>query len=246
MLSPSLEALIRRAANRCGIDITRYRPETAESGRLTKMLKHHGVNVVLDVGANIGQFAQGLRRAGYLGEIVSFEPLRQAHGQLIAAAKKDPKWHVAPRVVIGDYEGEIDIHVSANSVSSSVLDMLDTHSSSAPTSTYVANERVRLATLDTMARDALTPDVVPFLKIDTQGYEDRVLNGARDVLARTMGLQLEMSFVALYEGQQLFDPLMRRLRALGFSVWGIYPGFCDPASGRMLQVDAVFFRDKRQ
>jgi len=239
----AIELLIRRTANRCGIDITRHRPEASEAGRLAAMLKHHGVNLVLDVGANVGQFAQGLRRAGYQGQLVSFEPLHQAHDRLVAAAGDDSKWRVAPRVAIGDHEGEIEIHVSANSVSSSVLDMLDTHAGAAPESKYLASERVRLATLDTMARDELASGVVPFLKIDTQGYEDKVLDGAGDILARARGLQLELSFLALYEGQQLFDPLMQRLRGLGFSVWGIWPGFCDPASGRMLQVDAVFFRD---
>lgn len=240
----SLESLIRRTANRCGLDITRYRPETSDSGRLATMLAHHGVDLVLDVGANVGQFAQGLRRAGYAGRMMSFEPLAQAHGRLVAAASGDPDWTIAPRVAVGDEEGEIEIHVSGNSVSSSVLDMLESHSGSAPASQYVGSERVRLATLDTMVRDAIDGDVVPFLKIDTQGYEDRVLDGAPQVLARARGLQLELSFVPLYEGQQLFDPLMARLRALGFSVWAILPGFCDPASGRMLQVDAVFFRDR--
>lgn len=239
----SLELLIRRTANRCGIDITRHRPQASEAGRLAAMLRHHGVNLVLDVGANVGQFAQGLRRSGYPGQLVSFEPLRQAHDQLVATAEGDPKWRVAPRVAIGDHEGEIEINVSANSVSSSILNMLDTHAGAAPASKYVASERVRLATLDTIVRGEITAGVVPFLKIDTQGYEDRVLNGAHEVLTSAQGVQLELSFLPLYEGQELFDPLMQRLRSLGFSVWGIWPGFCDPTNGRMLQVDAVFFRD---
>src|SRR5690242_4792078 len=123
----SLESWIRRTANRCGVDITRYRPAASESGRLAAMFAHHGVNLVLDVGANVGQFAQGLRRAGYSGRILSFEPLAQAHGRLLSAARSDPNWTIAPRVAIGDQEGEIEIHVSGNSVSSSVLDMLERH-----------------------------------------------------------------------------------------------------------------------
>lgn len=207
------------------------------------MLAKHGVNVVLDVGANTGQFAQSLRAAGYRRKLVSFEPLSSAHSSLAKTSKSDPHWEIAPRVAIGGHDGEIDIHISGNSVSSSILEMLDSHSSAAYGSAYTDSERVSLATLDSVARNYLTAEAVPFLKIDTQGYEDRVLDGAKELLDRVSGLQVELSFVPLYEGQQLFDALVERLRALGFSIWAIWPGFCDPHSGRMLQVDVTFFRD---
>lgn len=238
-----LEGLIRRTANRLGVDIHRHRPEVFGPGRLTAMLASHGVDLVFDVGANTGQFAQSLRQAGYKGRLVSFEPLPSAHTQLLLAAQGDARWEVAPRTAIGDHEGEIEMHIAGNSVSSSALNMLNIHAKAAPGSGYVGNERVRLSRLDTLARGYLQPGTVPFLKIDTQGYEDRVLDGATELLGRVSGLQLELSLVTLYEGQQLFDTLVERLRALGFSIWTIWPGFCDPDSGRMLQVDATFFRD---
>lgn len=94
-----------------------------------------------------------------------------------------------------------------------------------------------------MSRGYLEPGTVPFLKIDTQGYEVRVLDGATALLNVIIGLQLELSFVPLYEGHKLYDALADRLRALGFSIWGIWPGIHEPNSGRMLQVDVVFFRN---
>lgn len=238
-----LQSLIRRAANHLGIDIHRHRPEASEAGRLSAMLENHGIDLVLDVGANTGQFARALRAAGYKDRLVSFEPLSAAHAQLLRASRQDALWEVAPRAAIGDHEGEVEMHIASNSVSSSVLAMLDSHATAAPGSPYVGSERVRASRLDTIARDYLQPGTIPFLKIDTQGYEDRVLNGAPDLLVKIRGLQLELSFIPLYEGQQLFDALVERLRALGFSIWAIWPGFCDPHSGRMLQVDAIFFRD---
>lgn len=237
-----LESIVRRTANRLGLDLTRYRPETTDLGRLVAALRHHHVDLVIDVGANIGQFAGGLRKVGYHGQILSFEPLAEAHGKLIAASRRDHCWRVAPRMAIGDREGEIDMHVAGNSVSSSALGMLEEHSRAEPNSKYVANEHVRIATLDSIVFDELKTGVTPFLKIDTQGYEDRVLDGARDTVKNSRGVQLELSFVPLYEGQQLFEQLMARMRALGFEVWGIRPGFCDAQSGRMLQVDVIFFR----
>lgn len=239
----TIETWIRLAANRLGIDIHRHRPESAPAGRLSAMLGTHGIDLVMDVGANTGQFARSLRGAGYRGRLVSFEPLAAAHALLSHASRHDPLWEVAPRVALGDAEGDIEIHVAGNSVSSSALAMLDRHITASPGSAFVGHERVRLARLDTMASHYLLDATVPFVKIDTQGYEDRVLDGAPEVLSRVRGVQLELSFVALYDGQKLFDALTQRLCLAGFSIWAIWPGICDPRTGRMLQVDAVYFRD---
>lgn len=239
----SFESLIRQTANRLGIDIRRHRPETSDMGRLSLMLADQKIDLVFDVGANTGQFAKSLRKAGYTQQMVSFEPLSIAHVQLLNASRNDSKWDIAPRAAIGDRDGEIEIHIAGNSVSSSALQMLDSHTVAAPGSAYIGSESVPLSQLDTVACDYLKSGTRPFVKIDTQGYEDRVLDGATELLQKARGLQLELSFVPLYEGQKLFDDLVERLRTLGFSIWAIWPGFCDPHTGRMLQVDATFFRD---
>jgi hypothetical protein len=80
------------------------------------------------------------------------------------------------------------------------------------------------------------------LKIDTQGYEMAVLRGAEKMLPRLAGVQLELSLAPLYEGQTLYLELIDWLRARGFDLWSVIPGFVDPSSGRMLQFDGVFFR----
>jgi hypothetical protein len=83
---------------------------------------------------------------------------------------------------------------------------------------------------------------VLFLKIDTQGYEDRVLRGAETLLKRTRGLQLELSLVPLYAGQRQFDELLPELQAAGFELWNMTPAFVDPVHGRLLQIDATLFQ----
>src|SRR5690242_19513073 len=97
-------------------------------------LRVHDINLVLDVGANTGQFGQNLRALGYTGHIVSFEPLSGAHRVLVKTASRDKKWSVPQKVAIGGHSGTVEIHVSANSVSSSVLAMLDAHVAAAPES----------------------------------------------------------------------------------------------------------------
>jgi len=207
------------------------------------MLEHHDVDVLLDVGANVGQFAKAIRQAGFGGRIVSFEPLQDAHSRLLRESDDDDDWQIAPRVAIGAHKGDVEINVAGNSFSSSILSMLPEHEKAAPDSSPVGVEHTPLAPLDIAARSYLREGDVSFIKIDTQGYEDRVLEGATDILARAVGLHVELSFVPLYEGQPLFDEIVEQVRGAGFCMWNIWPGIFDPESGKMLQADATFFRD---
>lgn len=237
-----MKSLIKRTIRHLGFDLRRYHPASSEVAQFMTMLSKHGINLVFDVGANTGQFGKMLRESGYRGRIVSFEPLSLAREQLLAESRNDSLWEVAPQAAIGSEEGEIEIHIAGNSQSSSVLEMLDAHSSAASESRYIGSERVPLQRLDSLVPSNLHQDSVSFLKIDTQGYEDRVLNGAEGILDRIAGMQLELSLVPLYEGQRLFGDLIEQLQATGFELWAISPVFIDPRSGRLLQVDATFFR----
>lgn len=237
-----LKLIIKRVFRYFGFDLRRYSPLLSDDTQLMTMLKHHHVNLIFDVGANVGQFGIQLRKTGYDGRIVSFEPLSAARKKLSEASSSDNLWEIAPQSAIGNEDGEIVIHVAGNSVSSSVLDMLDVHSNIAPESTYVDSEKVPLKRLDTIGINYIQSDAVLFIKIDTQGYEDKVLEGASRLLESAVGLQLELSFIPLYRGQSLYDAMVTQLKSLGFELWGITPVFSDPITGRLLQVDATFFR----
>jgi FkbM family methyltransferase len=220
-----------------GFDVRRPAPF-----QLLKSLNRFDVDLVFDVGANVGQFASELRSFGFEGEIVSFEPLSAAHRALSDTAGRDKKWQVHPRCVIGDRNGEIEIHLAGNSVSSSVLPMLERHSSAFPSSAYVGAERVPICTFDSVAPHYLQKSQNPFLKIDTQGFEWQVLDGALQTLPRIMGIHCELSLVALYKTQHLWMDMVQRLKKSGFTLWSIERGFTDARDGRTLQVDATFFR----
>lgn len=159
--------------------------------------------------------------------------------------KGDVLWEAGPRVAVGAEDGEVDIHVAGNSVSSSVLQMLNAHSAAAPGSGYVGIERVPMRRLDTIGFEFVRPDSVVFLKIDTQGYEREVLRGASELIRASVGCQLELSLVPLYESQALYAEMLNELQGLGFDLWSIVPAFVDPKSGRLLQVDATFFRQPK-
>jgi len=236
------KTLTLHTIRKLGFDLRRYRPATSTDAQLIAMLLTHNVNLIFDIGANAGQFANQIRAAGYGGRIVSFEPLSIPWQKLLIASNSDPLWEIAPQGACGNEDGEIEIHIAGNSVSSSILEMLETHSKAAPNSSYIGSEKVPMRRLDTLAPDYLSPGSVPFIKIDTQGFEDRVLQGAPDLLAKATGLQLELSLIPLYDGQRLYQEIIVQLNALGFELWSITPAFIDQSSGRLLQIDATFFR----
>jgi len=238
MLSKTIKGL----AHKAGFELHRLSPTTNPAFQLLKGLEHLGVNLVFDIGANTGQFSSGLRSVGYNGQIISFEPLPDAYQGLMAAAAYDPLWQVHPQSALGDVDGEIEINIAGNSVSSSVLPMLEAHSMAAAGSAYVDKVKVPITQLDFVAGEYLKGSENYFIKIDTQGFEWEVLDGARETLANAQGVLCELSLVPLYEGQHLWIDVMGRLESEGFTLWAIQKGFTDPHNGRTLQVDAIFFR----
>jgi len=237
-----LKQPLKRLINAAGFELRRLKPKTNPAYQLLIGLNRFDIDLVFDVGANAGQFASELRDLGYTGDIVSFEPLSAAHRSLSAHAAKDDKWRVHQRCAIGDFDGEIDINVSANSVSSSVLPMLEAHSSAAVKSAYVGTEKVPIFRLDSVTPDYLSAASRAFVKIDTQGFEWQVLDGGSETLAAAQGLLCELSLVPLYEGQRLWLEVIQRLEQEGFTLWSIQKGFTDIRDGRSLQIDASFFR----
>jgi FkbM family methyltransferase len=237
--------LIRRQLRRLGYDLHRFNPERSPLARRKRLLQHYGIAAVLDVGANVGQFARELRDdVGYTGEIVSFEPLAAAFASLQAARRGDPSWR-ALHCALGAEPGTWTIHVAANSESSSLLEMLPAHRAAAPYSGTVGEERVEVRTLDGVL-DGLFPDSFAgeiYLKIDTQGYEREVLRGAKRSLARIRTLQLELSLVPLYRDAPLFDEMCALLGRDGYRLVSLESGFTDARTGEMLQADGIFHRD---
>ena len=228
--------------HRVGFELRRFSVEQSENARFISMLRTHNVNLIFDVGANAGQFGVLLREIGFDGKIVSFEPLSDARESLQNISRNDPMWQIALQTAIGEENGEIEIQIAGNSQSSSVLDMLDTHVRAAPDSKYIGKEKVALRTLDSIAPDYMDSNSIAFIKIDTQGYETQVMNGAKKLMSQIVGLQVEISLVPLYKGQCLFDEMLKKLKNDGFELWSISTVFSDPNTAQLLQVDATFFR----
>lgn len=224
---------VKRIGHRAGIEISRYRPA---STRRKRVLRDMAVKTVLDVGANTGQYAAALRASGYDGPILSFEPLAGAFAELEARARSDNDWD-AYRVALGDNDGEAVLNVASNLASSSLLPMRPEHQAGAPDVITTGTETTWVARLDALDLPIKPPAM---LKIDVQGYENRVLAGAEKTLRHVAVIECELSLDELYEGQPTFRQMIDLLGDRGFKIIDLDPFFYDKTDGRVLSIDAMF------
>ncbi len=211
---------------------------------LLSHLQSSQTDLVLDVGANSGQFALQLFKAGFTGRIISFEPLSSAHASLSEAAQSNPRWEIAPRCAIGATVGSAVINIAGNSFSSSLRPMLGCHLAAAPESAYVGTETVPVETLRSVIAQRFAGEAPRFaLKIDTQGFEDQVLDGLGEHVEQCTAVLLEMPLNSLYGGAADLPTLFARLVQCNFHCVGMSPGHKNPRTGDAIEVDGFFVRD---
>jgi FkbM family methyltransferase len=236
-LRRTIKSLLRKA----GYAVEKYSVSKDQMALRMLLLMSRGINVVFDIGANEGQFAHAMRLHGYKGRIVSFEPIAKVYEKLLSNTKDDTLWQ-AVNYGIGSFDGHARINVAMNSASSSMLDMLPRHLNAAPESEYVGQEEISVRRVDSVIDDYIAVDDRLYVKIDTQGFEKHVIEGAEESLNRICGMQLEMSLVPLYDGEMLIGDMINLLRDKGYTLVAIEPSFRDRATLELLQVDGIFFR----
>jgi FkbM family methyltransferase len=186
---------------------------------LIDFIRDREIDTVIDVGANVGQFGDSLREGGFKGKIVSFEPIEAVFQVLKSKAATDGNWE-AHHCALGAAPGEAAIHVSELSVCSSILEL---NSNATLHDTRIAVERAETVTVRTLDEVAARITGRTLLKIDTQGYEKQVLEGARDVIPRVLGILMELPVIHVYEGEWQFHEAVRFMSGLGFVLAQIQP-----------------------
>lgn len=220
------------------LQVVKTRKRDVLRNHLAKALKAYDINMVIDVGANRGQFASGLRALGYDGPIHSFEPVAATFEALSKAAEGDPEW-VPHHLALGETAGEAVINVSAGSDFSSLL----------PSNAYgrerfekletAYQETIRIDTLDAVLGEELAqPGVNALLKMDTQGFDLQAFAGAQGALSNIACLLSEIAFIPIYDGAPHFTEALRRYEAAGFSVSGLYPVSRNPDLS-VIEMDCV-------
>jgi FkbM family methyltransferase len=237
-----LQHQIRKVLWKFGYDVCAFTPATHFLANRKHLLESYKIDTVLDIGANAGQYALELRRdIRFTHRILSFEPLSTAFQLLRAQAEHDPAWEVF-NYALGATEEKREIHVAANSFSSSLLHMLPAHMKSAPRSKYIGKEVIEVKTLDSLFPDLCKGAKRIYMKIDTQGFERKVLEGAEQALPYIDTVQMEMSLIPLYAGELLFNEMCLLMGTKGYTLIALESAFSDPDSGQLLQVDGVFHR----
>lgn len=233
---------VRKALRLLGYDVVSADRASAVDARM-HWIDRLGIDLIADVGANKGQFVGWMRDRGYAGRIVSFEPQEAAFKACLQRWGGDPSWQ-GVHCALGETSGEIEMQLAANSVSSSILPMLQAHVTALPESHIVASEKVTLSRLDHEVEKRLNGETRLFLKIDTQGFEMPVLRGAGALMDRVGLIEVELSLVPLYAGQALLTEVWNNIEAMGFTPVWVEQGFADPREARLLQVDALFVRSE--
>jgi len=230
-----LKQLAKRSFRSLGVEVGKYKKRTTPLVTLD-------FDLLLDVGANKGQYALNARAAGFSKRIVSFEPLSAAHAILTTMAKSDDAWQIHERTAIGSRNGEAEINIAGNSYSSSLLPMLPAVTAAQPNTAYVGKEVTKVSTLDSVFEKYRVGQERVYLKIDAQGYEKHVLEGAEDCLSSIDGVEIELALVPQYGSQELYEYFFSYFKQAGFELWSISPGFSNQQTGRLMEFDAVFIR----
>ncbi len=234
-----MRGAIKRILWRAGWDVVRFNPATHPLARRARILKNYQIDLVLDVGANIGQYASQLRELGYKGRIVSFEPLESAVTGLRQAASRDANWEVRHHAC-GAVGGKHRMYVAANSQSSSFLPMRPKHLQMFPGSGYVGTEMVEVKRLDAVFDELVNPQSRVWLKMDVQGFEAAVVEGAANVLHRIDVIQAEVSLEPLYEGETTMADFLLLMTRKGFTLIALESYLSDAETSELLQVECIF------
>jgi len=207
---------------------------------VTRQLRDAGVlpATVVDVGANVGQFAVAAAKVLRSPRIFSFEPTPDCYDQL-RRATAGLGVECVP-MAVGDYDGPACINANLDSRSNSILDATDLNLREFPgarTQERIAVEVVRLDTY-MVGRSPPRPTL---LKIDTQGFELQVLEGAVGFLDSVDWILIELSFEPMYRGERSAGEILAWLRDRG---WRLQQpmDFLAGRGGRILQMDALLAR----
>jgi FkbM family methyltransferase len=224
-----------RRARSLGIDVETY-------ARFRRpWLTQAGIQSVIDVGANIGQFARMIHDALPAAKIYAFEPLPDCFESLVRQMAGVSTFK-AYNVALGSTEGTHTFHRNPFSLSSSFRVMTDLHHRNFPqTAGGDVSMAIPIRTLDSFASELDLPDKL-LIKLDVQGYEDEVLRGGAGLIPRAHVVIVEASFQPLYEAQASFHELYARLTGWGFEFKGFVDHLYSSVDGGPLQGDGLFVK----
>lgn len=238
-----LVAFGRRALRARGIEVVATERASLLPLHLSQLFAQVRIDLVLDVGAQIGSYGVLLRRMGYRGAIWSFEPVSTSYAVLAAKAASDPLWRTF-NTALGAEPGRAPINVAHGADFSSFLRPTEM-ALAAPhlrAAEPLREEMVRVDTLSQVAeRERALEGHRIHLKLDTQGFDLEVLKGAEALMPSVRSMQTEVSLQAVYEGMPDLVESIGVVSRLGFSISGFFPVSVNPDLS-VVELDCVAVR----
>jgi FkbM family methyltransferase len=218
-------------------------PRAAAQAHVRHLIRLHTIDLVIDVGANEGQFGSMLRKLGYTGEIVSFEPANRARAQLTKVAEGDARWHIRPQAV-GRIAGQAELQVYADNMFSSLHKIND--AGAKRFGDLVAPGSVEM--IDVVALDDIWAELTGgeprrvFLKTDTQGHDLEVVMGTTLHMGEVFAALTEASVIPIYERSPRFPEILAFLGNTGLQLSGVFPISHEPQNLSLIEMDCAFTR----
>jgi FkbM family methyltransferase len=241
MIPSPLKSLVRTAFRRLGQEII---PAEQLPASNLMGLRHLGIRTILDIGANAGQFAAEAVQWFPGVTLYSFEPIPRAFDLLQASRFADVREFRAINCALGETDGEVEMNETVNdTTSSSLLKTTQEFTDWLPKLQKQAPTKVRLRRLDDAVREeqlALVPELL--IKMDVQGFEDRVIRGGPETFTQARACIVEVILDSYYEGQATFLGLVAQLHALGLEYAGNFGQYHDDEDGHVAVIDAFFLR----
>jgi FkbM family methyltransferase len=205
-------------------------------------LRNISFSTVIDVGANEGQFVVEFRKFFPDAIFYSFEPLPSCFSVLTKQSGGDRRWQCF-NTALGCENKRADFYFHQNHPSSSSF-LADTIRGQ---SLYPETKRQTIVPVDCVTLDSwvdshpnvLKPPVL--LKMDVQGYESQVLQGAKQTLTQVNAVITEVIVESLYNGQSTFDEQVKLLARAGLVFCGVLRHAFD-RDQNVISLDCVFRR----
>lgn len=242
-ITSAIKVAVHKTFNLFGFDfIKRGHFDQSYGAHLLMVFGSRGIDCVLDVGANIGQYGRFLREIGYTGYIVSFEPVKSAYEKLVNVSEGDSKW-ICHNMALGDKAETLRINVFGDTQFSSFLEASDYSKAMWQDIRQYATEDVAVVKLDEVfdSIKSITGCRNFYLKLDTQGFDLSVFRGAGESLRDIHAMQSELSLISVYDGMESSFTGIEKYREAGFLISGLFPINIEPSLA-VIEYDCVLVK----
>ncbi len=234
--------MIRSLIKALGYEVIKSKRSPNFESHLKNILEQGQFDVVLDVGANKGQFAQAVRKAGFTGQILSFEPVASTFASLQKQSQADSMWKVF-QLALGEVKEQKKINVFDASDFSSLLKPSEFGKETFDQLKTMREELIEINTLDNfLLENGLSQYKKIMLKMDTQGFDLSVFRGAKKTLGCICAMVSEVSFAPIYDGMPNYHAALAEYESHGFAITGLFP-VTRKSNQAIIEMDCVMVKE---